>query len=329
MARQRACAGVAFAAFLAVAAPSSAVAQNGNGTPVVEKTVVRVALSTDADERLGEVRVRRLLDIELDDPIEVAPNANGPLGADTIRVWIDIPAAGRAVIEVRRSGWSLARRTLDISRYRPEVAARFVAIATAEMIRVQARAVRRAPVPPKKEAVPGDEDGPFAVEGGGTVLVLPTSTPLWLAGPELALEHRRGITTQALYARWLVTDDGGRSARWLEVGAGFGVRWLVGSGWRLRFGGRAGGAALDLHEAVAIDGAPSSTSDWTVRAGVVAAVEAPLATGTWLTLGVEPGATMRILDALDAQGEHAELGGFALGMGMSIVAAPLATEEHD
>ena len=94
-----------------------------------------------------------------------------------------------------------------------------IAIATSEMVQVQARPLIKRPPPPQQPAPPPNDDSAFRIDAGGTVLLLPSSAPLALGGPELALEHRRSFTGQVLYARWLVGEGDGQRARWLEIGA--------------------------------------------------------------------------------------------------------------
>jgi hypothetical protein len=255
----------------------------------------------------------------------------GPLGEDVIRVWIDAPSARRAVIEVRRIDRSLARRALRIADFPADVAARLVAIATSEMVRVQARATLRRPAPRSEpdDGSGSDDDAAFRVDGGGMVLLLPSSEPLVLAGPEIALEHQRSITAQVLYARWLIGEGEGQRARWLEIGAAFDVRLPLSERWRARLALKAGGVAVSLPLAATIDELPTSGTDWTVRAGGLLGVEVELAPEAWLGLSVEPGASLRNLRVVDRSGLEHELGGFALGLGLGISASPFEATVDD
>src|SRR5690606_1128961 len=73
----------------AQAPPTPDVAQR---TGEQEETIaVRMAFSPEADERLGGVRVRRLLKIELEGTAAVEQAATGSLAGDLIRVWIHAP----------------------------------------------------------------------------------------------------------------------------------------------------------------------------------------------------------------------------------------------
>jgi hypothetical protein len=287
---------------------------------------VRLALSQPAAQRLKALRVRRLLAIELDDIASIEPKPIGPLGKDLIRVWIDLPTDRRALIEVRGGERSLARRILVIAGFRDDVAARVVAIAVAQLVRVQFRAAQRARSTPKEDPNrgPGDpnEDRTFTLGASFAGLWLPTSAPQMLLGPELSLTHRRGFTGQTLYGRWLMGADGERHARWFEVGAAIDFRLTIAPAWRAHLAARAGGVAVALPEAQPLGGSTASPTDWTVRGGAVLGIEASPQSGTWIGLAVEPGGTLRSLNVVDQAGRATELGGFALGVSLSVLASP-------
>ena len=144
-----------------------------------------------------------------------------------------------------------------------------------------------------------------------------------MAGPELSVEHRRFISAQLLYARWLIGEESSRRLRWLELGGGIDFRIaLPHPAWRLSLGGRAGGVALWLPDIV--DSSGSKTSEWSVRATARVAIEAALAADSWLALAVEPGGLLRSLTISDQGGEHTDLGGATLGLSLSLLADPLS-----
>ncbi|HHH28337.1 MAG TPA: hypothetical protein ENK57_08335 [Polyangiaceae bacterium] len=285
---------------------------------------VRVALSPKAAERLFELRVRRLLAIELDGVAEVEELATGPLAGEVIRVWIDTPNRRTALIEVRRGSRSVARRKLAISDFPADIAARVVSIASAEMVRVQARLGEPAdPGAGSGNDTDGhaDDDG-FAVEPALTGIVLPASDPVFVGGPRFALEHRSGITSQALFTQFLIGDGSDQRLRWFEVGGHLGIRWRASDLVRLRFGAAASGIALDLPSAIAIDGQPSDGQTWTARATASVAGELRLDRQTHLALAVEPGGLIRSIHVESRQGSLSSLGGFALGLNLGLVVAP-------
>jgi hypothetical protein len=281
---------------------------------------VRVALSKKAAERLFELRMRRLLQIELDDAARVEPELAGPLGGELILVWIDLPEPRRAMIEVRRIHGALARRSIAVGGFPDDVAAEAVALAAAEMVRVQAHIP---PVKPPSDTPPvatRPADVPsFGIEGASDALLLPASEPVAFAGPRLSLALEKGIFNQTLHGRWLF-GDGERLARWFEVGGGLGLRFPFGEdgGWRIGVGLQAGFAAVRLPGATTVDGEASEDA-WTVHGAAALALQARVTRDTWLSLAVEPGAALRTLTVADGAGER-DLGGFALGIHLGILA---------
>lgn len=283
---------------------------------------MRIALSPAADERLNERRLRRLLALELRGVAEVLPESTGPLSEDAVRVWLHVPNPRRAVIEVRRTDRSLARRSLRIEDHPADLAARLVAIATSEMVQVQARPLKPKP-PPAQPKPPPNHESAFRVDAGGALLVLPTSAPLLLGGPELALEYRRAFTGQILYARWLIGEGDEQRARWLEIGASFDLRFELSEMWHLRLAAKAGGVALALPEAVLVDNNESrGGKEWMIRAGGLVGIEASLTDDVAFALTAEPGACLRKLHVLDGAGNETEVGGFAMGIGLTFIGSP-------
>jgi len=316
---------------LSLAAQGSAHAQT-SASAEPQLVAIRVALSKEASKRLFELRIRRLLAIELDGIAEVDQRAVGPLAGELIRVWIDVPNARRAVIEVRRGGRSVARRTLAIATFDRSVAARVVSIAAAEMVAVQAHIDTPATSTNAHSADGGGslDDAAFAFDATMATLLLPSSSPSALFGPELGIEHRAAMSpnlssAQTLYARLLIGEEHTRRVRWLEAGAALELRMPLASSWRVRVAAKGGGVALQLPYAVAVNGTPTSGQEWTARAGGLLGLEAALQRYTWLSMTVEPGAILRSLSIEDAAGERSPLGGFAINFGLGLVTSPWAT----
>ncbi len=279
-------------------------------------------MSKGAAERLSELRFRRLLQLELDDVASVERLSVGSLeGDDLIRVWIDVPVERRAVIEVRRVDGSFARRGLGIGEFPSDVAAEAVAVAASEMVRVQER-VQKPPCPPPSPEPPHDAPTleSLAVSGAASSLVFPTGAPVFLLGPELGVELRHGPLGHRLYGRWQLAVDA-PNARWLEVGAAIDFRWHLADAWRVHVGAKGGFVDVTLPEARRI-AAETTTHAWNVRLAGELGLEARVAPGSWLHLSVEPGAALRTLPHTQPSGEDGELGGFALGINLGLIAAP-------
>lgn len=312
------------AATLAQSAPRGHLAQIGD-----EETApigVRVAFSSDADERLGGVRVRRLLKIELEGTAKVEPVATGSLSGDLIRVWIHAPNARRAIIEVRRNGRPLARRTLAIASFPSDVAARVVAIEASEMVRVQARALQKPAVIPSPPGArpPGTEQSSLVLDGGLGAIFAPDSDPAAFLGPELALSHRFSFTAQRLFGRWYASLEE-PAVRWVEVGAAFELRFVLHERWRLATGLEASVVSLGFPDSTRVFGEPADDG-LSIRVGGSVAIETRLSPSLWLALAAEPGALVRPVDYQLAPVEAGRLGGFLFGTALALgyeLGAPL------
>jgi hypothetical protein len=316
---------------LATSAQADPIADASNGPnvaqldsePQPEPLPVRVALSETATKRLFALRVRRLLSIELEGVANVSMTPTGPLRGDIIRIWIDTPTPRRAFIEVRRGSRSVAQRALAIADFPADVAARVVTIATAEMVRVQARLGEPSDPGPIDDGTEGraDEPGVAARASFGTVF-LPSADPAIMVGPAFTLEHRTSFTTQALHVRVLGGEGDLQRLRWLEIGGTLGMRWRLGDRWRLAVGASASGLSLDLPKAAVIDGAAVRGAEWSARATGVIGGELAVAPDTWLSLELQPGGLVRSLDVVDGAGRASSVGGFAMGLELGLVIAP-------
>lgn len=297
----------------------------------VEPPRVRLTVSSKANERLIARRLRALLRIQLGDEAIVDPNAVGSLADELIYVWIDVPQPRLALIEVRGHAMELGRRTLAIADFPADVAARVVAIEASEMVRVQAAAHRRnkaGPEPPgDTDPLTGDEAG-IALDASFDLHGLPSTTPSFLFGPTVSLEHRQQFTAQALYLRWHSGLGDGIALRWLEVGAGIDLRFALAERWRLTMGIRAGAVVVGLPSDTVVDGqSPSDAASNEVSARVAGSlgVETALSREVWLGLRAEPGAVLRPFDYA-VPGPEPVLGsveGFSMVGSLSLRVTPL------
>ena len=279
---------------------------------------MRLALSLKAAEQLGGTRVRRLLDIELDDDAALAAGVTGPLTENVVQVWIDLPDPTRALIQVRAGDRAVAKREISIANLTSDVAARFVAIATADMVRTQTRPVRpRKPAGPRK---PTAEEIELAARPAPAVSLtaglgaafLPSSSAA-LGGPSIALAFRNAYASERVFARWLGGPSDAGTMRWLEIGLGADYRFWLDPRWRVAAGAAASMAWVHLGEAIAADGVAGDQDTWSGRGGGALALERKLAGPAWLSLSFEPGVIFRGAPYVAPAGAPGRIEGAFLG----------------
>ncbi len=284
---------------------------------------VRLSLSRAAAEALAEPRVRRLLEIELDDTGTLAPHAGGPLGDHIAHVWIDLPSPSEVLIEARLAERAVTRRFLMIGGLNPDVAARLVAIAANELVRAQARPIRprRTPAPPTptpKALELAARRAPAIVwSTAPSFAFLPSSDgTLWGAGASVGFRSA-GLSERAT-ARWLTGPTSAGATRWFEVGLAVDYRVWLGPSVRLAFGADAGLAFLRLGDARATDGILGTRDTWSGRAGGILGVDVRAFGPAWLGLHLSPGAVLRRAPFESTSGLGGAIEGLWLGVDLSL-----------
>ncbi|MDI1477620.1 hypothetical protein [Polyangium sp. y55x31] len=260
---------------------------------------VRLSISRAAAEALGgEARVRRLLEIELDDTGTLAPGPSGPLGDDVAHVWIDLPSPSEVLIEARLAERAAGRRFILIGGLNPDVAARLVAIAANELVRTQARPLRprKAPAPraptPKELELAARRAPAIVWSAAPSFVFLPGSSgALWGAGASLGFRGA-GVSERAT-ARWLTGSTSADATRWFEVGLAVDYRVYLGSSVRLLFGADAALGFLHLSDVRATDGIVGTRDAFSGRAGGLLGVDVRAFGPAWLGLHLSPGAILR------------------------------------
>lgn len=283
---------------------------------------VRLALSAPAADNLGDARVRRLVEIELEESAVLAPGTAGPLGDHVAYVWIDLPAADRVLVEVRIGERAVSRRELLVSGLAWDVAARFVAIAVSEMVRAQMRPVRirkpappRGPSPEELERAQRDATRVF-VAGAFDAAVLPGASGAVL-GPGISIGMRTKRLGESVGARWLAGSTEAGATRWLDVGVSADYRLWPAPTWRVALGAAASLAALRLSDARTVEGS-TDVDTWSARAVALVAAERRLSDAAWLGLRLEPGAMLRSVGWTDEGGASGTLAGAWLGMALTL-----------
>jgi hypothetical protein len=283
------------------ATPADGVSASGASSAAAStRTVeVRLALSTPAAQGLSEARVRRLLEIELEESAVLAPGVSGPLGDHVAYVWIDQQTAAQILVEVRTGERSVARRELRVAGVGGDVAARLVAIAASEMIRAQLQPIpppRRAPQPHR----PTTAEIEIAARLQPTLTITPSAVGAYLpsandalGGVGLTVGFRFKGVGEALFARWLTGAGQGATMRWFEVGALADERVWLGPALRLAFGATATLASVHLVGARVIDADPTARDAWSARAAATLGIEARVSPAAWISVSLEPSVILR------------------------------------
>jgi hypothetical protein len=290
------------AAALAVVARDASA--DAAAAPVVEDDpqpqVIRVALSKRASETLSEVRVRRLVELQLGGDVPVAPEPYGPLDEVAVRVFIDLPSPSVAEIQAQAPKRRLAIRRVDVAGLPWDAATRFVAIAASESIRLQLRPLpKRKPRPPTNAEIAERLEKTPSLELGGAL------TGAWLSGTNegfLGSRLRFSFHQRVLSEHLSISAMGSTaSTSWFEgsIGASHRTFWLPDV--RTHIGAGFGVAAV-------FDQSSGEPDPW-IRGYAAASVSLRLAGDAWLGVELEPGA------ALDAPNER--VGAF-IGAAMSI-----------
>lgn len=279
---------------------------------------VRLGMSASATDKFSAVRFRRMVEIELGQRGFLAASTAGPLSEHVAHVWVDLTSAQLAVIEVRLGANPVARRTLNISGLRWDVASRVVALATAEMVRAQTRPQRaRKNHRPKAPSV---EEQQRRARAAPTIAWSAFAQPVWLpqadellAGPGLSVGYRWAGLSQHLSGRWLASAPSPGQMRWVEVGLGGAYTFWLSSDWRLDVGATAAAAAVRLGEARSVAGTVGEHDSWSARAALDLAVSRRLSAPLWAGVSLQPGYLLRELSYQDASGDDASVRGPWLG----------------
>jgi hypothetical protein len=293
---------------------------NRNGSRRVE---VRLSMSRAAADALGETRIRRLFDLELDDFGTLAQGTGGPLGDQVAHVWLDVLSPPQVLIEVRFAERPVTRRFIAIEGLSADVSARLVAIAANELVRTQARPLRprkepKPRSPTAKEIELANRRAPAVVWSAGlSSAVLPPSGGL-LWGPSISLGFRAMGAGEHLVARWLMGSTTASSTRWLEVGVAADYRVWLHKSVRLNFGADAAFSFLHLGDVRAIEGVSGQLEAWSGRAGGIVGVDVRAFKNGWVGLHVDPGFVLRPVSFQDRDDKRGTIQGLWLGFGVTL-----------
>ena len=280
---------------------------------------VRLSMSRAAAEALGEARIRRLLELELDDVGTLAQAPGGPLGDFVAHVWLDVLSPPQVLIEARFAERPVTRRFIAIEGLTSDVSARLVAIAANELVRAQARPIR-----PRKETKPRPPTAqeielakrlaPAIVWSVGPSVAFQPMSSGFIWGPNVSLGFRAMGATERIFARWLTGTTTAGSTRWLEVGMAADYRVWLGKSVRLSFGADAAFGFLRLGDVRMTDGIVGNRDTWSGRAGGIFGIDVRAFRLGWVGLQATPGVILRPAPFEDASGQRGALGGFWLGL---------------
>lgn len=245
--------------------------------------------------------MRRLLDLELDEKVKLAPGTTGPLGDHVAYVWLDLTPASRVSVELRVGDKPVVRREVGTSGISWDVAARIVAITTSEMLRAQMRPVR--PVkkpPPPKGPTPEELDiarqkrDALVLNAHLSSVFIPGGSAFAL-GPGLSVGLRRLGFSEHVSASWLTGPTSFGSMRVLDIGLGVDYRIRLSRSWRASFGTSASMALAYLSGVRSVDGIADAQNTWTSRAALDLGIETRLSNSAWLGFLVQPGMLLRAI----------------------------------
>lgn len=274
---------------------------------------------------LSEPRVRRLVEIETEDVAVLAPGSIGPLGDHVAYVWVDHPTKSKIVVEVRVGDRAVDRREIAVRGLAGDVAARLVAIAISELVRLGMTPKPAPPPPPTGPRPPTPDEIERASRTAPAVVLSPEAafvglpaTRGVLGGAGLALGYRSYGVTASIFGRWLAGTTPRSDVRWLEIGLALDYRFWLGRSWRIGLGGSAALASLHVAEALTLANEPAGRQTLSARAGGLVAIEARVAPAMWISLTAEPGAILRPVRFVDASGAAATIAGAWLGASLSM-----------
>lgn len=244
--------------------------------------LVRIGLSKRASEKLSELRVARLVELQLGGDVSVSGEALGPLDEQAFRVFIDMSEPTRVEVQVQIVGKRVDTRSVDVSGLPWEVATRFVAIATSEALR-SLMAPRRKPRP--RPQTPDEIADKLAAEpsyeiGGALEAAYVGDMSTAVLGSRLGIAFHQRPLSERLSIALLGSLDG---ALWVEADVAAAHRFWFGPDLRLKVGA---GFAL------AGTGAPSDDLDLWLRAHALLELDVRATPHSFLVIGLDPGITV-------------------------------------
>lgn len=250
--------------------------------------LVRIVVAKTAAEKLSELRVRRLVELQLGGDIRVPEEPAGPLNENAVRVYVDLPEPAIVEVQVQAPGRKLETRRVDVSGLPWEVASRFVSIATSELVRGQLTPRRKPrPRPPTPEEIADKLAGEPSFELSAAL------EGAWLGeldeallGSRLAATFHQRALSERVSLGWLGGTGGGS---WLDVDVAATHRFWFGPDFRLALGG---GFALAVLDDAPLPGPARDAPALWVRAHARATIDVRLDDHAFIGFDLDPGLTV-------------------------------------
>ena len=283
-----------------------------------------------AAERVVDARsARRLIPLEVSDV--AVPVGNGARGGPLLFFRVLGRPDGSLRIELWERGEYHGARALTGAGENPQLVARRVALAAAELARRLARKregslareekLRRAREAKEKELRERTQDGPLALRaelGLGAA-----SNELWLFGQQLSAELtlRGPLRIDVGGELWGGALQPGLRVELQGVSLGPAYRLALTRRLDLDVGARAAALLLQVPSASALDGVVDQDSSWTAKVVGAARLQLGLSRQVRLGLGLEAGGLLRSV-SYTADGPGQRLGGFWWGASLGLVVTP-------
>lgn len=282
-----------------------------------------------AAERLVDARsARRLVPLELSD---VALPVNGVRGAPVLFFRVLGRSDGSLRIELWERGDYHGARVLNGAGENPQLVARRVALAAAELGRRLARKreatlarderLRKAREKLAREQRERTQDGPVALRSELALGAVPDK--LWLFGQRLngELSLRGPLRLDVGAELWSGSLAPALGAQLEGVSLGPAYRLLLARGLDLDLGLHAAALLLQVPKARSLDGLTAETGSWTARVTLAPRFEIRLGRQVRALVGAEAGALLRPVPYESDEGAE-RLGGVWWGGSLGLVVTP-------
>lgn len=293
-----------------------------------------------AAERVVDSRsTRRLLPLELSD---VAVPAGQSRGAPVLFFRVLGRADGSLRIELWERGEYHGQRALSSAGENPQLVARRVALAAAELGRRLARKrsaalvreerLRQARLAREQELAERTQEGPLALRSEVAVSAVPSH--LWTGGTrligELTLRGRLRLDVGGELALgrlrmttgWVPESSGNLAASLSGLSLGPAYRFALTSAWDIDAGARASALLLSVPAAYSLDAVPDQASSWSARMDAGLRLQVRLTRQVRASVGGELGWLLRNVRYVGAHHEASWLRGAWFGGSLGVVITP-------